>query len=198
MKKYKTIQLARRAQAEMLEWFPRLILLTIATVLIVVITLYYAGREVDSAQVEMNAHFYRIYYDDIIMYKDPATGRVYPGIIDKAKFTEQRLTDIFKTKDSTGESRVASCYEVIHFDERGEPIPVTDGTKSKICTDKGMVEHFQPIAETEMIGAGAAKIMHFSMPMTIRDTENAEKAVNTEKGIDEQVLIEVTIVKRNT
>lgn len=171
----------KRAQAEMLEWFPRLILLTIATVLIVVITSYYAGREVDSAQVEMNAHFYRIYYDDIIMYKDPATGRVYPGVIDKSKFTEARLTDIFKTKDSTGESRVASCYSLRYA--------AASESSEKICTDKGMVDHFLPIAENEWIGAGAAKMMRFTMPVTVRDVE---------KGTSEEAYVEVVVVKRNT
>jgi hypothetical protein len=180
---------ARKAQAEMLEWFPRLILLMVATVLIVVITSYYSGREVDSAQVEMNAHFYRVYYDDIIMYKDPATGRVYPGIVDKAKFTESRLTDVFKTKDSTGEARVASCYTLHYFTSGGIIIDDASAKDNRICTDKEMVDHFTPIADNEWIGAGAAKIMRFTMPITVRDVE---------KGTDEIATIDVAVVKRNT
>ena len=66
----------RRAQAEMMEWFPRIIMLVVAVIVITVLVNYYSNRDVEGDAVERAAMIYRLYYDgNLIMYKDPLIGR---------------------------------------------------------------------------------------------------------------------------
>lgn len=153
------ISAGKRAQAEYIEWFPRIILLIVATVIVVVLVNYYSNKQIDSADMEMNSMFYRVYYDSIIMYSDPATGRVYSGIVDTSIFTDESLSRVFAYKSQlTGEASVGMC------------LTLTQGANSKtICSDKGMVEHYLPIAQANLGGGQGAKMLNITMPVSVKD-----------------------------
>lgn len=150
----------RRAQVEMMEeWFPRIILLIVATVIIVVIVNYYTNRDVDSVDTELAANYYRVYYDNIIMYSDSATGRVYPGVIDANLFKDESLTKVFNDKSlTTKELRVGICLTLTQ----------NSGTKT-ICSDKGMVDHYVPMAQSGINGGQGAKMLNITIPVAVRD-----------------------------
>lgn len=152
-----------RGQAEMIEWFPRMILLVVAVVVIFVLVNYYSNREIDGGGVERSALLYRLYYDgNLIMYKDPLTGRSYPGIVDIRSFDEKALAAKFPGRTALAqESRVAACLELVS--DQGPYQPRT------ICTDRQTFEHYKPIAESGMGGPQGASIERASFPVAIKD-----------------------------
>lgn len=89
----------RKGQATMLYWLIRLGVMIVAVAIIVIFVRTYTNRDIEAASLHRSSYLYRIYYDDIIMYKD-ATGRVYPGVVDANKFTDTVLDDVFYEKES--------------------------------------------------------------------------------------------------
>lgn len=155
--------MSRHGQAEMLDWFPRIVLMVVAVVVVVVLVNYYSNRDIDASGVERAGLLYRIYFDgNIITYKDPLTGRVYPGIIDIASFDETLLAKKFPGRSAlSGESRVAACLGL-----SADTGPYQART---ICTDKAMVDHYLPLAENGMTGPGSATMERVTLPISIKD-----------------------------
>ena len=83
-----------KGQAEFMEWFPRLILLLAAIVILALLVRYFADRDLDPSEVHIETYLARLHYDDIIMYSD-ATGRVYPGVIDYEKFNSSPIDEAY-------------------------------------------------------------------------------------------------------
>jgi hypothetical protein len=153
----------RRAQAEMIEWLPRLILLLVALIIIVVIVAYYANREVDSASTERVARLYRLYYDgNIITYSDPTTKRVYPGVVDLSKFKSESLVAVFTGKSGLlNMGYTASCL-TLSFDTG----PYAQRT---ICDDKKLYDDFIAQAQIGLAGPQGASMENVTFPVAIRD-----------------------------
>jgi len=141
----------RKAQAEFMEWFPRLILLLVAIIVIALLVRYFSDREVDAAGVHMETYITRLYYDDILMYKDPTTGRVYPGVVDLTKFTPDRVNVRYGT---TG--KIASA------------ITLTGCHESQIFHDKTTYDKNMPLARAFVGGGGGAQFVEILYPVTIR------------------------------
>ncbi|HIH23609.1 TPA: hypothetical protein HA251_01100 [Candidatus Woesearchaeota archaeon] len=171
----------RRAQAEMMEWFPRIIMLVVAVIVITVLVNYYSNRDVEGDAVERAAMIYRLYYDgNLIMYKDPLIGRTYPGIIDLERFDEKRLADTYSGRSAlSDESRIAACLELNWTQGRHEP--------RVICTDRRTFEKYSPLAQSGLFGAGGASMERASFPVTIKDKSSLAPGTLT-----------ITVVRRNT
>ena len=104
----------RRGQAEMLEWFPRMFLMAVAVIIIVMLVRVYTNRDVDAPDLHRAAYLYRLYYDDVIMFSDVKTHRVYPGIVDVSKLTPKHLDDIFSEKPPGQDwAKISSRIDVI-------------------------------------------------------------------------------------
>jgi hypothetical protein len=138
----------------MLEWFPRLIVLTVAVVVIALLVRYYTNRDVDSAQIVMTSHIHRLYYDDIIMYADETTKRVYPGTVDMDHFTEDRLKAAFPSH-----AKLGSCLTSVP--EQGCSL-----SNTTICYNELIVQ--QGDAMAGQTGAGAPSILTEAFPVTLK------------------------------
>ena len=143
----------RRGQAEMLEWFPRLIMLAVAIVVIALLVRHYANRDVDVANVSIAAHEYRLYYGDVIMHQENETKRVYPGIVDLRKFSEERLTDTFNS-----DARISSCLVL-----SSSQCPQFDET---ICFNRNLYDLH--LAQARLEGASGASVRNVVYPVTLR------------------------------
>lgn len=142
----------------MIKWFPRLILMVIAVVVIALIVRHYANRDVDGSEVSRAAYIARLYYDDIIMYTDEETKRVYPGIVDREKFTAERLEQFFEPRSSLiGVGSIASRLEL-----------VTAGETIVIYTDQKTYEQYIGFAQAGVMGRGSGTYETLMLPVSVR------------------------------
>lgn len=145
---------ARRGQTDaVIVWFPRLIMLAVAVVVIALLVRHYANRDVDAAQVTIAAHEYRLYYGDIIMYQEEDTKRIYPGIVDLQKFSNERLAEVFSS-----EARLSSCLAI-----SSRECPQFDET---ICFNKNLYDLH--LAQANLQGASGANVRNIVYPVTLR------------------------------
>ena len=100
----------KRGQAEMTDWIIRILFMAAAVVVIVMLVRSYADREIDSSQLGRSAYLYRLYYSDVIMYKDSVTGRIYPGVVDMSKLTTARLDGIFVMKEPSDDRAMIASH----------------------------------------------------------------------------------------
>ena len=157
----------------MLEWVPRLVLMTVAVVVIAFLVTYYADRDVDEAALARAAYVYRIHYGNVIMYTDEHTKRVYPGTIDMSKFTSVRLDDVFVQR--TGK-RIAS-----------ELTLSSDGVTTTIYNDKRTYDQYLPLAQNAVAGVGSATMETVTWPVTVKTGE--ERRPGT---------LKITVVRSNS
>lgn len=66
------------------------------------------GATVDPTVLNVITQHRLFYSPDCFAYEDPITHRVYPGIVDKTKFTEERLQSCF----ATGDARNYPCFKL--------------------------------------------------------------------------------------
>lgn len=69
-------------------YIPRIVFLGILIVIIFVMLSVFASKETNTATIEMEILLESVMNSDMIMYQDPYTMRVYPGVVDKKKFEE--------------------------------------------------------------------------------------------------------------
>ncbi len=135
-------------------WLPRLVLFVVAVVVIAMLARYFSQQDIDDAGLQRTSYFYRIYYDgNLITYKDPGTGRVYPGVIDLAKFRGETLDATFGTSGS-----IASMLTL-----RGACV-----TQQEIYNDKATYEQYLPFARFGTLGPGSATLQEEILPVTIQ------------------------------
>lgn len=173
--------MSRRAQAEMMEWFPRIIMLVVAVIVIAVLVNYYSNRDIEGERVERAAMIYRLYYDgNLIMHKDPLVGRTYPGIVDLERFDETRLAAKYTGRSAlSDESRLAACLDLNWTQGPYKP--------RVICTDRRTFEKYLPIAQSGLFGGGGASMERAVFPVTIKDKSSFAPGTLT-----------ITVVRRNT
>jgi hypothetical protein len=167
----------RRGQAaEVIPWITRLMLMIVAVVIIALLVRYYANRDVQESEMAKQALFYRLYYDDIIMYTDEATKRVYPGVVDLQHFTNERLQEVF-IPSNRGVPTLAACLRLLEGEKE----------LKKICTDEQGYNNFISQARADWEGPGGATYHAQTLPVSIKDG-------NTERPGQ----LEITIVRSNT
>jgi hypothetical protein len=83
-------------------WIPRIIFLTIVILSVVLLTIAYANKNIQTWQVESEIIAQRILFaPDGLAYHDPLSNRVYPGIIDVEKLNTTILEEsIFYGKEN--------------------------------------------------------------------------------------------------
>jgi hypothetical protein len=149
----------RRGQAEMVEWLTRLVMLAVVVVLITLLVRVYTERDIESSQLQRGAYLYRIYYSDIIMYRDAATTRVYPGIVDLSKFTDQRLNDVFVEREPADAiAKIASSLTVT-------PSQACSLPQQTIYNNKNTYDLY---AANAMQGIGGATAEIDTFPVTLK------------------------------
>jgi hypothetical protein len=140
----------RRGQAEMLSWMPRLIMVAVAVVIIVSIVYVYTQRDLKAEQMHRAAYLYRIYYSDVIMFSQGA--RIYPGIVDMAKFNQERM-DLMTYEKTFAQLKVSP----------GQGCAVQQKTiyTNKLAFEEGKVWQLQ--------GAGGRNLENVVYPVTLKD-----------------------------
>jgi hypothetical protein len=170
---------ARRGQAdEAWEWFPRLIMFAVAVVVIVIMVRVYTERDVEAPELARAAYLYRIQYGDIIMYHDNETRRVYPGIVDMRKFTDERMDATFVKKEPS-EDRSMIASQLVLTPMKGCAIPAKTIYNNR--------KTFELYAHINAQGQGGATQESDTYPVTARDG-------GTECG----ALLNITIVRPNS
>lgn len=146
--------IGRRGVAEVtLEWFPRLIMLAVAIVVIALLVRHYANRDVDVANVSIAAHEYRLYYGDVIMYQENDTKRVYPGIVDLRKFSDERIAETFSSKARLSSCLVLTSGQCPQFDET-------------VCFNRDLYDLH--LAQARLQGASGASVRNVIYPVTLK------------------------------
>jgi hypothetical protein len=84
----------RRAQADVVAWFPRIFLMLVALVIIVMLVRTYTDRQSSSPETSRAVLIYRLVYSDLLMAED-ATGRVTVGVVDMSKATQATIDAVF-------------------------------------------------------------------------------------------------------
>jgi len=77
-------------------------ILVAVTIIIFVFGFFIAGHKdkLTSVPEELQAELISLRFtNSCFAYQDPVTGRIYPGVIDISKFTEQQLQRCYTTKD---------------------------------------------------------------------------------------------------
>lgn len=153
----------RRAQAEMIEWLPRLIVLLVAVLVIALVVRYYTQRDIDASRTDFAAYLSRLERDPAVYaWTDPSTGRTAPGMIDATKLTPGRL-DGALTSTGTIASRVnisGSCIQ-----------PFGD------YHDQALFERTFPLAAIGIAGVGSATLERRALPVVI--VHGAQRCVGT-------------------
>ena len=120
----------------------------------------YTGREPSAPSLERGTYLYRLYYGDVIMYADPVTKRIYPGIVDYDKATTERLDTVF------AQERVdASLNAKITITPLNCPFP-----EKTIYNHESIFKVYEPLA---ISGPGGTTKETLTLPVTIRKS-NAE------------------------
>jgi hypothetical protein len=168
----------RRGQmAESLPWFIRIMMLIAAIVIVVMLVRVYTNRHVESQELHKNTYLYRLYYSDLIMFSDAKTTRVYPGIVDYNKLTDQRLDETFPKPVEREDAIIASKIVVT---------PKCSLAPKTAFNNKESFEHFKAFDGT-LGGAGGAIQETFTFPVTARQDKTACQAT-----------LEITIVRLNS
>ena len=175
-----------RGQAEMLDWFPRLIMMTVAIIIIVVLVRVYTDRDVNVPELQRGTYLYRLYYSPIIMYQDTTTTRVYPGIVDATKFTSKILDDVFaekeKPEDTSKTSKISAMLELTPQKDCSISI-----AENPIYNDKATFGAYLQFAKLGVPQDGSATMEVASYPVTLRSG-------NT----DCRATLNITIVRPNS
>lgn len=163
--------MTRRGQAEMIDWFPRLLLLLIAVIIIAMLVRYFADREPETADLHRTSYLYRLHYDGhLFTYKD-SVGRVYPGVVDLEKLSTERLNGIFGLHAKIS-SRIivnSSC-----------------GSK-EAWHDRDTWEQYIGFARFGTLGPGSATVQDELLPVTVVSGEDRCAGI-----------MNITIVRPNT
>ena len=157
----------------MLEWFPRLIMLLVAVIVIVMLVRFFAYREVDASELHRASYAYRLYYDnDLLAYRDPVTGRAYPGVVDYARLTERLLDEGYGItgRISSAVTVTGACVET-----------------RTVYHDKATYDQFIGFARFGTLGPGGATMEERLTPITIID--GSERCAGT---------LNITIVRPNS
>jgi hypothetical protein len=162
----------RRGQAEMLDWFVRLMVMTVAVVIVVMLVRIYADRHVEADQTQRAAYLYRIYYDDIIMHSDQSS-RVYPGVVDMHLATSERLDAVFIGGKMASEIVLS-------------PQPGCSIAARTIYNDKTTYDQYRPWA-TSLKGSGGATMENRIFPVVLKDA-----------GLRCAGTMDITIVRPNS
>ncbi|MFH1850359.1 MAG: hypothetical protein ABH879_09360 [archaeon] len=73
----------------MLMWIPRIIFLTAVVLSVILLVRVFVVTGIDTKGIEAGVFMDRVWYSaNGISYRDPYTGRAYPGIIDTGRFND--------------------------------------------------------------------------------------------------------------
>jgi hypothetical protein len=142
-----------------MDWLFRLVMMAVTIIILIMLVRVYTNRDADAPELHRATYLYRLYYDDIIMYSDPVTGRVYPGVIDLAKFNDGALNNVFVLR-SVPNTRISS--KLILTPERDCLIP-----SKTIYNNKEVFE--RNFFYTATMKGGNTK-ENFTMPVTVRES----------------------------
>ena len=150
----------KKGQAEyLLENVFRIGFLMVALLAFFLLVNFYINNQIDTNRLEAEVLANRIIYSDAIMYKDPATQRVYTGIVDTEKFKDQNSID--KNIDYSNKRHATAKLELMNNIEG-----VVHYTN---YLDKDQYESLKVLVDSGAKGKGSATEYEKNYPMTYKD-----------------------------
>jgi hypothetical protein len=145
---------------EWLEQIPYIIFTAVVMIAIFVLVNYYVNLSVNVKPLESEFLFDRMMYSpDTIMYADPTTGIVYPGVIDLTKFTNETLD---RSINYSYERHIAAKLSL--FNARKEFV------KSAYLNHE-LFNNLEPLALNKITGASSAVIYQKTIPAVYREND---------------------------
>jgi len=138
-------------------WMPRLVFLIIAAILVATVVSYFVVEEASVLQTDAEIFTQRVLYStNGISYVDPLTSRVYPGVIDLAKFNSiKNLEDsVFYGEKST---------------YLGAKFVLLDMNKKLISSQVHRNNAYRRIAEQGISGKGGVEVFEKDLYVLIND-----------------------------
>ena len=174
MKRLTSMLSGKRGEAEeMVEQIPYIILTILVLVGVYALMSYASNPKIELHELQAEVFAYRtLYAPNSISYNNTITGRVYPGIIDDAKFTSATLDASMKYDY---ERQVSAKLEISLSDD-----PVVIRTA---YYNQQWYERLEPIARNRIGGSGGAKILEKTMPIVLRQS-----------GADFPAILKFTII----
>ncbi len=137
---------------EMLMWIPRFVYLVIVILATSGLILGFVVTKVDVSEVESHILLHRLQFSPQgITHYDTETGRVYPGIVEKSKLTDNYLASVLGAKD----------------DEMAARLVLSDFSDNKLAEaylNKKTYANWQPIAavvgQSKDISGTGKKVPH--------------------------------------
>ncbi|MBN1792119.1 hypothetical protein JW826_00325 [Candidatus Woesearchaeota archaeon] len=147
------------ASKEMIEQVPYIVLTVVVMALMYFLLSYYSSVTIDVNPIQANLFLYRaLYAPSIISYTDATTGRVFPGVIDAADFTSERLDQAFKYDY---EKQVMAKFEVLD--------PVSKNVDKTAYFNGEWYKRLEPLAKAGIPGAAGARMYEKTFPITYRN-----------------------------
>ena len=152
----------------------------VAMVIIAALVSVYTNLPAESPGIARAVYAYRIFYSDIIMYKDTVTGRVYPGIVDQSKLTPTRLDDVFKERLAGASiAKIAGAVTVT-------PKAPCTTTAVTLYNDKNTWDVAEPMSGVS--GKQGSTREELLFPITLRSAS----------GVTCAALLNITVVRPNS
>lgn len=122
----------------MLMWIPRFVYLVIVIIATSGLILGFIVNKVDVGAIESHILMHRLQYsrEGITAY-DSYTGRVYPGLVDKSKMTDEKTTEKLANLLGAGEKEMAARFVLSDF---------SDNELAKAYLNEKTYMDWQPIA----------------------------------------------------
>lgn len=142
---------------EWLEQIPYIILTLVVMIGIFLLINYFVNLNVDVRDVEVGVLANRILYSPgSIMFTDPVTGQVYPGIISMANFTNEALDTSI---NYSSERHIAAKLTL--YDKEMKPIRT-------IYLNEKLYTRLEPLAENWISGLSSGKLYVKAFPVVYR------------------------------
>ncbi len=173
----------RKGDIDLLEWFPRIIMLIIAVLLIIFLVSFFMNRDIKTADAHISAYTFRMMTDaEIFTYADPEINRAYPGVIELSRFQTEHIDTVLNNKGLSQWGQISSEMCLISDNDCG----VFGDTKSMVVyNNEETFKRYQPFTST--VGRGAANERTFRYPVTVTDGTERCSAV-----------LRITVVRPNS
>ncbi len=163
------------AVEEILEHMPDILLTVIVMVSVFVLVSLLINRNVEVQDIQDDIFVYRLLYSpSSITFEDNNTGRVYPGVIDAKKVTDDALD---KTMAYSYERHITARLDLLSFDEQH----VATAYYNKIWYNR-----LEPLARAQLLGLGGAKLYYHVFPVVYK-----------ENGVSKPGLLKIRVIMPN-
>ncbi|MBN2459671.1 hypothetical protein JXB28_05275 [Candidatus Woesearchaeota archaeon] len=154
------LHLRKKAESGAEEWIEQIPYIALTAIVIIAIFLlvnYYVNLSINVRDLEFEVVIARILYSpNSIMQTDPISGIVNPGVVEWSNFTDQVLDNSIRY---SSERHVSAKLELYDADKK---------LLKTAYLNRVWYERLEPLAYSNMAGAGSAQIYPKILPIVFR------------------------------